>query len=36
MDFITEQKENVFPMVENGKGLSQMELPKSLAKGVKS
>ena len=32
MDFITEQKENVFPMVENGKGLSQMELPK----GVKS
>jgi len=27
MDFITEQKENVFPMVENGKGLSQMELP---------
>lgn len=28
MDFITEQKENVFPMVENGKGLSEMELPK--------
>ena len=32
MDFITEQKENVFPMVENGKGLSEMELPK--AKGA--
>ena len=32
MDFITDQAENVFPMVENGKGLSQMELPK----GVKS
>ncbi len=30
MDFITEQKENVFPMVENGKGLSQMELPKGM------
>ncbi len=29
MDFITEQKENVFPMVENGKGLSEMELPKT-------
>ncbi len=29
MDFITEQSENVFPMVENGKGLSQMELPKA-------
>jgi len=33
MDFITEQKENVFPMVENGKGLSEMELPK--IKGAK-
>ncbi len=30
MDFITEQSENVFPMVENGKGLSQMELPKAM------
>ncbi len=28
MDFITEQSENVFPMVENGKGLSEMVLPK--------
>jgi acetolactate synthase I/II/III large subunit len=27
MDFITDQKENVFPMVENGKGLSEMILP---------
>ncbi len=27
MDFITEQSENVFPMVENGKGLSEMVLP---------
>jgi acetolactate synthase I/II/III large subunit len=26
MDFITDQSENVFPMVENGKGLSQMIL----------
>jgi acetolactate synthase I/II/III large subunit len=26
MDFITDQAENVFPMVENGKGLSQMIL----------
>lgn len=26
MDFITDQTENVFPMVENGKGLSQMIL----------
>ena len=26
MDFITEQKENVFPMVANGKGLSEMIL----------
>jgi acetolactate synthase I/II/III large subunit len=30
MDFITEQSENVFPMVENGKGLSEMELPKGV------
>lgn len=27
MDFITEQSENVFPMVENGKGLAEMVLP---------
>ena len=26
MDFITEQKENVFPMVENGRGISEMLL----------
>jgi acetolactate synthase I/II/III large subunit len=26
MDFITEQKENVFPMVENGRGISEMIL----------
>ena len=28
MDFITDQNENVFPMIENGKGLSQMILEK--------
>jgi acetolactate synthase-1/2/3 large subunit len=28
MDFITDQEENVFPMVENGKGLSDMILGK--------
>jgi acetolactate synthase-1/2/3 large subunit len=27
MDFITDQAENVFPMVQNGKGLNQMDLP---------
>ncbi|WP_374347844.1 acetolactate synthase 3 catalytic subunit [Chitinimonas sp.] len=27
MDFITDQSENVFPMVQNGKGLNQMDLP---------
>ncbi len=27
MDFITDRTENVFPMVENGKGLSEMVLP---------
>lgn len=26
MDFVTDQRENVFPMVENGKGLSEMIL----------
>lgn len=26
MDFITDQQENVFPMIENGKGLSEMVL----------
>ena len=33
MDFITEQKENVFPMVENGRGISEMILGKD-ANGV--
>ncbi len=28
MDFITDQDENVFPMIENGKGLSQMIVKK--------
>lgn len=27
MDFITDQTENVFPMVENGKGMNEMVLP---------
>ncbi|MEW9897023.1 biosynthetic-type acetolactate synthase large subunit [Chitinivorax sp. PXF-14] len=27
MDFLTDQSENVFPMVQNGKGLNQMDLP---------
>ena len=27
MDFLTDQKANVFPMVGNGKGLNQMDLP---------
>jgi acetolactate synthase-1/2/3 large subunit len=27
LDFLTDQKENVFPMVQNGKGLNQMDLP---------
>ncbi|NLR75256.1 acetolactate synthase 3 catalytic subunit [Leeia aquatica] len=27
LDFLTDQSENVFPMVQNGKGLSQMDLP---------
>ncbi|MBE9608419.1 biosynthetic-type acetolactate synthase large subunit [Chitinilyticum piscinae] len=27
LDFITDQKANVFPMVQNGKGLNQMDLP---------
>jgi acetolactate synthase-1/2/3 large subunit len=26
MNFVTDQKENVFPMVPNGKGLSEMIL----------
>jgi len=30
MDFITDQKENVFPMIENGKGLSEMILAEDL------
>lgn len=27
MDIITDQSENVFPMVQNGKGMNQMDLP---------
>jgi acetolactate synthase-1/2/3 large subunit len=27
LNFITDQGENVFPMVQNGKGLNQMDLP---------
>lgn len=27
LDFLTDQKANVFPMVGNGKGLNQMDLP---------
>ena len=27
MDFITDKKQNVFPMVGNGKGLDEMVLP---------
>jgi acetolactate synthase-1/2/3 large subunit len=27
LDFITDQSENVFPMVQNGKGLNEMDLP---------
>ena len=27
LDVITDQSENVFPMVQNGKGLNQMDLP---------
>ena len=30
MDFITDQKENVFPMVPNGKGLSEMIIAEDL------
>ena len=30
MDFITDQKENVFPMIQNGKGLSDMILAEDL------
>jgi acetolactate synthase-1/2/3 large subunit len=30
MDFITDQKENVFPMLQNGKGLSEMILAEDL------
>ncbi|MDZ4211435.1 MAG: thiamine pyrophosphate-dependent enzyme, partial [Methylotenera sp.] len=30
MDFITDQKENVFPMIANGKGLSEMILAEDL------
>ena len=37
LDFLTDQKENVFPMVQNGRGLNQMDLPphmKNLQQGV--
>ena len=30
MDFLTDQKENVFPMIPNGKGLSEMILAEEL------
>jgi acetolactate synthase-1/2/3 large subunit len=30
MNFITDQKENVFPMIPNGKGLSEMILAEDL------
>ena len=30
MNFITDQKENVFPMVPNGKGLSEIILAEDL------
>lgn len=30
LDFITDQKENVFPMIQNGKGLSEMILAEDL------
>jgi len=30
MDFITDQSENVFPMIPNGKGLSEMILAEDL------
>jgi acetolactate synthase-1/2/3 large subunit len=30
MDFLTDQKENVFPMVPNGKGLSEIILAEDL------
>ena len=31
LDFLTDQKANVFPMVGNGKGLNQMDLPRTCA-----
>jgi acetolactate synthase-1/2/3 large subunit len=30
MDFMTDQKENVFPMIPNGKGLSEMIMAEEL------
>ena len=33
LDFITDQTENVFPMVQGGKGLDQMDLPKHMRGG---
>ncbi len=35
MDFLTDQTENVFPMVENGKGLSEMVLSPRTASRLK-
>jgi acetolactate synthase-1/2/3 large subunit len=35
MDFLTDQTENVFPMVENGKGLSEMVLSPNTASRLK-
>jgi len=30
LDFLTDQSENVFPMVGNGKGLDEMDLPQHM------
>lgn len=34
MDFITDREQNVFPMVGNGKGLNEMNLPPHMADGA--
>lgn len=34
MDFITDREQNVFPMVGNGKGLDEMNLPPHMADGA--
>lgn len=36
MDFITDREQNVFPMVGNGKGLDEMELPPHMNGGAES